>query len=132
MKHLILVILVITDTLVLAIPLPQAPAAAAPGAQPNNLPLSLLMNSMPRSGIVGMADNLGAGLANFGNGQGSAFDAIVSGIFNAFGNFISGVLGSGAINTGFLNYNNRPPADAGAATQAPAGGAATPAPAAEK
>lgn len=63
-----------------------------------------------------MFDNIGAGLANFGNGQGSAFDAILSGMFNAFGNFISGVLGSGVINTGFLNYNNRPPADSGPAT----------------
>lgn len=71
---------------------------------------------MPRSGIVGAADNIGAGMANFGNGQGSAFDAIISGIFNAFGNFISGVLGSGSINTSFLNYNNRPPPDAGPQT----------------
>lgn len=63
-----------------------------------------------------MADNLGAGLANFGNAQGSAFDAILSGIFNAFGNFISGILGSGAVNTAFLNYNNRPPLDTGPVT----------------
>lgn len=98
--------------LTIPLPLPQAPPAAAPPAE-NNIPLSWLLNNMPRSGIVGAADNIGAGLANFGNGQGSAFDAIISGIFNAFGNFISGVLGSGVINTGFLNYNNRPPADAG-------------------
>lgn len=78
------------------------------------MPIQWLMNAMPRSGIVGMADNFGAALANFGNGQGSAFDAIFSGMFNGFGNFISGILGSGAVNTAFLNYNNRPPADAGA------------------
>ena len=57
---------------------------------------------MPRSGLAGFADNIGAGLANFGNGQGSSWDAIVSAIFNGLGNFISGILGSGAINTAFM------------------------------
>lgn len=89
----------------------------APGAPPGaSLPMSWLMTALPRTGIVGMFDNLGAALANFGNAQGSGFDAFISGIFNGFGNLFSGLFGSGAINTAFLNYNNRPPADSGPAT----------------
>lgn len=56
---------------------------------------------------------MAAGLANYGNAMGSGFDAMLSGLFNAVGTMFSGLLGSGAINTAFLNYNNRPPADAG-------------------
>jgi hypothetical protein len=54
--------------------------------------------SLPSS-IVGFYDTFGGGIANFGNGTGSAFDALLSGVFNSFGVFISGVLGSGAINS---------------------------------
>lgn len=99
-------------------------AAAAPGTS-EGLPLSWLMTAMPKTGIVGFADNFGAAMANFGNAQGAGFDAILSGVFSGIGTLFSGLLGSGAINTAFLNYNNRPPMDAGP-TQAPAGGAAKP------
>lgn len=78
--------------------------------------MSWLMTALPKTGIVGMFDNFGAALANFGNAQGSGFDAFLSGIFNGFGNLFSGLFGSGAINTAFLNYNNRPPADTGPVT----------------
>lgn len=100
---------------------PQAPASAKGGAPGTSegLPLSWLMTALPKTGMVGFFDNLGAALANFGNAQGSGADAIFSGFFNAIGTLFSGMLGSGAINTAFLNYNNRPPLDAGP-TQAPA------------
>lgn len=98
---------------------PSAKAAAAPGTS-EGLPLSWLISAMPRTGITGFFDNLGAALANFGNAQGSGFDAFLSGGFNAIGTLFSGLFGSGAINTAFLNYNNRPPLDAGP-TPAPAG-----------
>lgn len=67
------------------------------------------INNIPYSSVVGAADNIGAGIANFGNGQGSSLDAVFSAVGNALGNIISGILGSGAINTAFPNYNNRPP-----------------------
>lgn len=94
-------------------------AAAAPGTS-EGLPLSWLISAMPRTGITGFFDNMGAALANFGNAQGAGFDAFLSGAFNAAGTLFSGMFGSGAINTAFLNYNNRPPLDAGP-TPAPAG-----------
>lgn len=71
----------------------------------------LLINKLAHSGIVGAFDNFGAGIANFGNAQGSGFDAILSGFFNSIGTLFSGLFGSGAVNTAFLNYNNRPPID---------------------
>lgn len=90
-------------------PAGAAPPGGAPGGMPGGLPLPFPIHALPHSGIVGAADNLGAGIANFGNGQGSSFDAFISGFFNAIGTLVSGVLGSGAVNTAFLNYNNRPP-----------------------
>lgn len=61
------------------------------------------------SGWTGFHDNLGAAIANWGNGQGASWDAAWSGVGNAFGNFFSGVFGSGAVNTQFANFNNKPP-----------------------
>jgi len=61
--------------------------------KPNPLPTQ---PTQPNSGIAGAADNLAAGVANFGNAQGASLDAVVSGTFNAVGNVASGVLGSGA------------------------------------
>ncbi|XP_031623395.1 uncharacterized protein LOC116340834 [Contarinia nasturtii] len=118
MKFLSIAIFIATIGLAFATPLPQSkPGASAGGAAgADGMPIQWLMNAMPRSGLAGMADNIGAGLANFGNGQGSAFDAMLSGLFSAVGNLLSGILGSGAVNTAFLNYNNRPPPDTGAPT----------------
>lgn len=64
---------------------------------------------MPKTGIVGFFDSLGAMLANVGNAMGAGFNAFLSGIFHAAGTLFSGMFGSGAIDTGYLNYNNRPP-----------------------
>lgn len=68
-----------------------------------------IVPATPHTGVTGAADNFGAGIANFGNGQGAAMDALVSGSFNALGVFLSGILGSGAVNTAFQNFNNKPP-----------------------
>lgn len=54
-------------------------------------------NTVSRNGIVGAADSFGSGMANFGNAQASAFEAILKGVFNAFGNFIGGMFGSGTV-----------------------------------
>lgn len=62
-----------------------------------------------RTGVVGAFDTLGAAFANIGNTGGAMLNTAGSGIFNAAGTLLSGVLGSGAINTGFFNYLNRPP-----------------------
>lgn len=67
-----------------------------------------MMSSLPRTGITGFFDNIGATLANVGNAKGSSANAASSG-FGGVGTLFSGLLGSGAVNTGFLNYNNRPP-----------------------
>jgi len=79
--------------------------------KPTQPPAPSSTNAPPHTGITGAADNLAAGLANFGNGQGSSMDAVVSGTFHAVGTLLSGVLGSGSVNTAFTNYNNRPPKD---------------------
>lgn len=89
-----------------------APGAAPPGGPPGAPgapPLLALLPSLPHSGLAGFGDNLGAGVANFGNGQGASWDAVLSGAFNAAGVLISGLIGSGAVNTAFQNYNNKPP-----------------------
>lgn len=39
-------------------------------------------------------------MANFGNAQASALDAILKGVFGAFGNFIGGIFGSGIVSAG--------------------------------
>lgn len=79
----------------------------------NNQPISVLPNNaIPHSGFVGGFDTVSGGLANLGNGLGSGLDAITSGIFTGIANVISGVLGSGAISSAFLNYNNRLPVEA--------------------
>lgn len=113
LSFLILLYLVVLLGIVTARPIPQSAAGTAPGgaAAGASLPMSWLMTALPRTGIVGFFDNLGAGMANFGNAQGSGFDAMFSGAFNAIGTLLSGLFGSGAINTAFLNYNNRPPAE---------------------
>lgn len=58
--------------------------------------------------MIGWGDNTGAAWANFGNGLGAALDAAFSGLFNGVGNIFSGFFGSGAVNTAFANYNNKP------------------------
>lgn len=64
---------------------------------------------MPKTGIIGAVDSFSAMLANVGNAAGAGFNAFLSGIFHAAGVLFSGVFGSGAIDTGFLNFGNRPP-----------------------
>ncbi|CAE6421828.1 unnamed protein product [Rhizoctonia solani] len=59
------------------------------------------------SGLQGAADNLGAGLANFGNAQGAAMDSLLSGTTNAVGTLLSGTMGSGAVNTAFQNPSDQ-------------------------
>lgn len=77
----------------------SAKGGAAPGTS-EGLPLSWLMSAMPKTGIAGLFDNMGAAMANFGNAQGAGFDAFLSGIFSGIGVGLSGLFGSGAINTG--------------------------------
>lgn len=67
-------------------------------------------SAIPHSGFVGGFDSLSAGFENAFIAFGSAFDALFSGLGGLGGNSVSGVLGSGAINSAFLNYNNRPAA----------------------
>jgi hypothetical protein len=67
------------------------------------------LGPLPASGIIGAADNLGAGVANFGNAQGAAFDSLVSGTINGIGTLLSGTLGSGAVSTAFLNSDKKKP-----------------------
>lgn len=111
---IILLCLAIGRTFAAPLPQGQTPPVApgAAGAPPGGiLPIALPIHALPHSGIVGAFDNFGAGIANFGNAQGSGFDAILSGFFNSIGTLFSGIFGSGAVNTAFLNYNNRPPVD---------------------
>lgn len=90
-----------------AAPVPAA-VPVPPAGSPNAASLAIIP-ALPHTGITGFADNLGAGIANFGNGQGASIDALVSGSFNAAGVLLSGILGSGAVNTAFQNFNNKPP-----------------------
>lgn len=69
----------------------------------NNKPL------VPATGVIGAADGVATTLVNIGNAAGAGFNAFLSGIFHAAGVLFSGIFGTGAIDTGFLNYNNRPP-----------------------
>jgi len=52
-------------------------------------PKPLTTQPQPHSGITGAFDNLGAGTANFGNSQGSAMDALLSGTVNSVGTLLS-------------------------------------------
>lgn len=104
------ILVIINVGLSLAFPQNNQPAPNQPNP---NQPISVLPNNaIPHSGIVGGFDTLAAGIANFGNGVGSALDAIAGGIFTGSANLFSGIFGSGAVSSAFLNYNNRLPVEA--------------------
>lgn len=81
-----------------------------PPQQP--LPQALPNNAIPHSGVVGAVDTAMAGVANVGNGIGGALDAFAGGLFTGLATLFSGILGSGAVSSAFLNYNNRLPVEA--------------------
>lgn len=93
---------------------PQINQPGGVGQQLQNAPaISILPNNaIPHSGIVGGLDTFAAGVANLGNGIGSGLDAIAGGIFTGIANILSGIFGSGAVSSAFLNYNNRLPVEA--------------------
>lgn len=90
--------------------IPGVPGLSGPGFGGFGGPLPFIPPFLvPHTGIVGAADSWGAGWINLGNAIGAGLDALTSGTFAGLGIALSGLLGSGAINTLFLNYNNRPP-----------------------
>lgn len=100
--HVVLVV-----NIALSLAMPQQPPPVPP-PQPQALP----NNAIPHSGIPGAVDTSMAGLANAGNGLGAALDALSGGIFTGIATLFSGMFGSGAISSAFLNYNNRLPVEA--------------------